>query len=224
MLPARLTRSWAELLLCGGDGAGGPSGLVFADAVGGGGAGGDSGDGAPSPVGTGGAATLPAASPASVTPAAADAADVAAPPASIAPAVSVAARAPPATAATPPVAATAATVAAPRATPFPISAAMPTRSPTTHPQGSRSDRSRHLGDHPRCKCKEKHRHESRKNLSDRLIGCVAVHRRDPVVRDRLEDAQHEVNQIDRTPVLTASEMYLSKYGEVQRLPPKPRKM
>ncbi len=55
MLLARLTRSWAELLLCGGDGAGGASGLVFADAVGGGGAGGDSGDGAPSPGGTGGA-------------------------------------------------------------------------------------------------------------------------------------------------------------------------
>jgi hypothetical protein len=58
ILPARLARSWAEMVSCDGAEAGGASGLALADAVGGGGAGGDSGDGAPSPVGTGGAGTL----------------------------------------------------------------------------------------------------------------------------------------------------------------------
>jgi hypothetical protein len=66
--------------------------------------------------------------------------------------------------------------------------------PATHPQSSRCDRPRHLGDHPRCKRKKKHRHQSGKNLSDGLIGRVTVHRRDPIVRDCLEDPQHEVDQ------------------------------
>src|ERR1700722_14520709 len=124
MLSARLARSWTEGLPCGGCGAKGASGPALADPPGGGGAGGDSGDGDPSPPGTGGAGKLPTPS----------AADVAAPRASIAPAVSVAARVPPATAPAPPEAATAATVAAPKATPFPISAAIPTRSPPPIPR------------------------------------------------------------------------------------------
>src|SRR3984885_5586766 len=134
MLSARLARSWTEGLPCGGSGAGGAGGPAFATATGGGGAGGDSGDGDPVPLGTGGAGTLPIPSATFATPVAADAADVATPPPSIAPAVSVAARAPPATAPTPPVAATAATGAAPNGTPFPISAAIPTRSPPPIPR------------------------------------------------------------------------------------------
>jgi len=136
-------------------------------AVGGGGAGGDSGDGDPSPVGTGGAGTLPTASPASAAPNAPDAADVAAPPASIAPLSRLRqerhqqrrqhlrggncghGR-------------------SPRATPFPISAAIPTRSPPPIPRVPAAIDPAILGSSTMQR-KEEHRHQSWKNLSDRLI-------------------------------------------------------
>ena len=58
----------------------------------------------------------------------------------------------------------------------------------------RGNRRRHLRDHPGCESKQQHRHQGWEDLSNGLIGGVAIHRRDPVVRDRLEYTQHEVNQ------------------------------
>jgi hypothetical protein len=58
----------------------------------------------------------------------------------------------------------------------------------------RSNRRRHLRDHPGRESKQQHRHQGWEDLSNGLIGGVAIHRRDPVVRDRLEYTQHEVNQ------------------------------
>ena len=62
------------------------------------------------------------------------------------------------------------------------------------PKRPRGNRRRHLRDHPGREGKQQHRHQGWEDLSDGLIGGIAVHRRDPVVRDRLEYAQHEVNQ------------------------------
>ncbi len=155
MLPARLARSWAEMVPCGGAGAGGASGLALADA------GGEEVPAAnqersPSLAGTGGAGTLLTASPASAAPIASDAADVAAPPASIAPAVSVSCKSATHSGASSTCSDSSSYGRSPKSDAFSNLRCHSNEVPTAHPQSPRSDRTRHLGDHPRCKRKEKH--------------------------------------------------------------------